>query len=73
MAKTPKPAITYSRIVVIRVSHTNPVTAVQAAEVLKEELKTVLTEWCRITPQHPKVELITLGHEDSPISDERPC
>jgi len=62
--------LTYSRLVVIRVSHTEPSVTSAAAEAIRLELKAALSEWCRITPAHPKVELITLGIEDFPLSVE---
>jgi hypothetical protein len=58
--------LTYSQLVVIRVTHEHPAVTNNAAAVLRNELSAVLAEWLKqiAVPVRPTMEVLPVGSSD---------
>jgi hypothetical protein len=71
------PPLTYSQLVIIRVTHEDPTVTRACASALRQELSPVLEAFLRLVPLpgiRPKLEVLAVGSEDFPMKEGgHPC
>jgi hypothetical protein len=64
------PKFTYSRLIAIRVSHSDPIQLAHIALVVQQELEKVFPEWSSALPEpKPQIEAFAVGMEDFPMKE----